>query len=137
MASPAATGLTPAEGRRFAFTLAPAFGLLGALMGWRGHARLAYAAYAIAAVLAIAGLLTPSRLGPAQAGWTRLGVAMSRVTTPIVLGVVYYLLITPTGLLRRTFGRSPLARDRNAESFWIRRPAVDPTTARSAMQRQF
>ncbi len=129
----AATRLTTAEGRRFAFTVGPAFAALGGLAWWRGDPRVATLLLAIGLALAMAGLTVPRHLGPLQSAWMALARAISRLTTPILLGIVYYGVITPTGLLRRTIGGNPLRRSRDVTSCWVSRRGAP----RSDLDRQF
>ncbi len=42
--------------------------------------------------------------------WMRFGLMMSKITTPIIMGAVFYLIITPTGLVMKVFSRDPLRR---------------------------
>jgi hypothetical protein len=63
----------------------------------------------------------------------RLAVVLSRVTTPIVMGVIYYVVFTPMGFVRRRLGRNALIRP-EGESFWISR---QPGARRSDLSRQF
>lgn len=137
MAPTDAARLTTAEGRRFAFTLAVGFSVLGALLYWRGRPHIALTLAVVGAGALIAGFLLPTRLGPVQRGWLALGVALSRVTTPVFYTVLYMAVLMPTGWLRRTFGRSPLERDAAAGSYWVRRPPPDPGEERRSMERQF
>jgi hypothetical protein len=113
-------GLSPAEGRRFALTLAAAFGALAALLWWRERRTLAAVLGAVAAAFALAGLFLPGRLGPVYRAWMGFAHAISRVTTPIFMGVVYFLVITPIGVARRTLGGNPL-RAHQGESGWVDR----------------
>jgi Saxitoxin biosynthesis operon protein SxtJ len=129
-ASPAR--LSPAEGRRFAFTLAAAFGALAALLWWRERRTTAAVLGAVAAAFAFAGLLVPGRLGPVHRGWMGFAQAISRVTTPIFMGLVYFLVITPIGLVRRTIGGNPL-RAHRGESGWVDRRGAP----RGDLNRQF
>lgn len=137
MAATDSARLTAAEGRRFALTLAGGFVLLGALALWRGRQRIAVALFALAALALLAALLVPTRLGGVQRGWTALGLALSRVTTPIFYSVLYLVVMTPMGWIRRTVGHSPLARDPAAASYWIERDQPSEEERRSAMERQF
>jgi hypothetical protein len=123
-----------AEGRRFGLTLGAAFALLGGLLWWRGHAVAALASIALATVVAAAGLVIPTRLEPVERAWMKLAHALSWVTTPLFMGVVYFLVITPTGMVRRSLGRSALRRPRSAPSYWVAR---DITARRSDLERQF
>ena len=129
MASATSTRLTSAEGRKFGLTVGTAFIALAALTGWRGHPIVAGALGVLGAGLWLGGLGIPERLGPVQRGWMAIAFAISKVTTPIILGVVYYLVLTPTGILRRTLGQSPLATGVTA-SLWrpkTREPQSDLT----------
>lgn len=137
MAAAPPPGLTAAAGRRFALTLAAGFAALGALLRWRGASTAALVPWALAALLVLAALVAPSRLGPLERAWTAFGVALSRITTPVFYSILYFLVLTPTALLRRTFGRSPLARDPAAPSYWVARPPSEPEAARRALERQF
>jgi hypothetical protein len=123
-----------AEGRKFGLTLGAAFVVLSALLWWRGHPTAALTSVALATVMAAAGLVIPTRLEPVERAWMRLAYALSRVTTPVFMGIVYFLVITPTGIVRRSLGRSALRRTRTAPSYWVAR---DIATRRSDLERQF
>ena len=129
--------MTAAAGRRFAFTLAAAFAVFALLAHWRDAsvARMVFGALAL--IFALLGAVVPTRLRRIERAWMALGHAIGRVTTPIIFTLLWWLAVLPTGFLRRTFGRSPLARDRNAPSFWAKRAPRDADVARSAMERQF
>lgn len=121
MAHRSASRLTRSEGQRFAFTLTAAFGFMAGLSWWRGSPRPAVAFGTLAVVLLLAGAAIPTRLGVVRAAWMGLAHAISRVTTPIFMGVVYFLVITPSGVLRRLFGADPLRQARDKDSGWIDR----------------
>lgn len=133
MATRAAARLSPGEGRRFALTLATAFIGLAALLLWRGATRIAAVCGLLGATLALAGLVLPTRLGPVQRAWMGVAHAISKVTTPLFMGLVYYLVLTPTGLLRRGLGSNPLRRARSGQSSWVSRRE----SPRSDLTRQF
>tara|TARA_A100001037_G_scaffold303121_1_gene336323 strand:- start:2809 stop:3207 length:399 start_codon:yes stop_codon:yes gene_type:complete len=48
-------------------------------------------------------LLWPKGLFPVYKGWIRIGMVMSKITTPIILSVIFYVLFMPMGLLMRPF----------------------------------
>ena len=96
--------LTAAAGRKFGLTVGIAFLAIGALLVWRAKPLRADVAFALGALLVLAGLTVPTQLGPVERAWMRLAHLISKVTTPIFMGVVYFLVITPLGLLRRAFG---------------------------------
>ncbi len=124
--------LTPREGRRFGLTVGAAFCVLGALSWWRGHDLAPQIFAGIGILLALAGLVAPTRLGPVQAGWMGMARAISKVTTPIFMGLVYFLVFAPVGLLARAIGRNPLQRP-GQKGVWIPR---DPSR-HSDLHRQF
>ena len=57
--------------------------------------------------------------------------------TPIVLGIVYFMVLTPIGVVRRAAGGNPLAHKLFGDGYWIARPPVAPKERRSRMERQF
>lgn len=87
-----------------------------------------------AAGLALVAALAPRVLGPFNAAWTRFGLLLNRVSSPVLLGAVYVLAVVPTGLVVRALGRDPMrrARDSQAASYWIERE-----TGPGPMTRQF
>ena len=61
--------------------------------------------------LAVWGMVAPATLRPVYRVWMRFGLLMSRVTAPLVLGIVFFGLVLPMGLVMRLFGRDPMARN--------------------------
>jgi len=66
--------------------------------------------WVIFGVLALAGLAAPMALRPVYHWWMRFGLFMSRITTPLIMGIVFYLVITPMGLVMRLMGKDYMAR---------------------------
>jgi hypothetical protein len=124
--------LKPGEGRRFAWTVGTAFLVLAVVVFWRGYAWASVIFTVFGGTLWLAGLALPERLGPLQAAWMKLAHAISRVTSPIVLAVVFFLVITPIGLVMRLGGRNPIRHQPVDSSFWFRR-----TGDASDLRRQF
>jgi Saxitoxin biosynthesis operon protein SxtJ len=113
--------LTPAEGRKFGLTLAGAFAVLALIAWWRGGARAPIVFGTLAGLFLLGGALLPTRLGPVQRAWMGMAHAISKVTTPIFMGVVYFLVITPAGLVRRLFGSNALRTAQGRASGWVDR----------------
>jgi hypothetical protein len=126
--------LTAAEGRKFGLLVGGAFLLLGAVFWWRTWLIGAVTAVVLGSSLIAAGLAAPTRLGPVYRGWMAFAVAISKVTTPILMGLIYFLVLTPTGLIARLLGHRPLSRPLGAANYWQSRPAG---TGRSKMDHQF
>jgi hypothetical protein len=124
--------LTPREGRKFAITLAAAFGVLGGIAWWRESPRTALVFGVVAGAFALGGLLLPGKLGPVYRAWMGFALVLSKVTTPIFMGVVYFLVITPIAALRRTLGGNPL-RAHAGETGWVDREQ----SPRGDLTRQF
>jgi Saxitoxin biosynthesis operon protein SxtJ len=94
-------------------------------------------ALGVAAVFAILALLWTAALAPLNKLWTKLGVLLYRVVSPIVLGLLFFVTVTPMALLMRILGKDPLRlrRDPNAASYWIHR--TPPGPAPDSMKNQF
>ena len=114
--------MTAGEGRKFAFTVGAAFVVLAGISYWRGHRIPVIVLAALGALLLFAGLVAPAKLGPVQRGWMGLAERISRVTTPIFMGLVYFVVLTPVGLIMRAVGRRPLEQKEVDGSYWVRRP---------------
>lgn len=115
------TRLTPSEGRKFAWTVGAAFLALAGIAWWREHPALVTGFGAVGGLLLTGGLLVPGRLGPVYRAWMGFAVKLSAVTTPIFMGIIYWLVFTPIGLAMRLFGRSPLGQSPVGGSFWSAR----------------
>jgi Saxitoxin biosynthesis operon protein SxtJ len=90
-----------------------------------------------ACAFALAATYAPWILRPLNAVWTRLGALLHRIVTPIAMGVVFFVVVTPIAWMMRALGKDPLRlkRDTDAKTYWIERqpPGPDPQT----MTRQF
>jgi hypothetical protein len=127
--------LTPQQGRRFGLTVGGAFLVFAAIAWWRSNPTLSIVFGALGGTLALAALAIPTHLGPVERAWMALAHAISKVTTPIVMGVMYLGVLFPVGVLRRGFGGNPLVHAQVDDGFWRHRPA-GARRSRS-MQRQF
>ena len=94
---------------------------------------LAVAAVGYSLCAATAGFLLvalgfPSILAPLNRLWLRFGLLLHRIVSPLVLGIMFFLVITPMGLLMRAFGKDLLRLkfDRAAASYWIERTPPGP-----------
>ena len=77
-------------------------GLFGVLLPFLFGRAVPYWPWALAAVFVGAALIAPATLRPVHYFWMTLGLILNRVTSPIFMAVVFFLLITPVGWLRRT-----------------------------------
>lgn len=135
MAEAVPTRLSRGVARRFGLVVGAAFFLLGGLAWWRGRPLMAQVLGGIGAALLVSGVIAPEALSPVYRVWMRAALALSSVTTPILLGLVYFGIITPIGALRRLLGQDSLASRAGADSFWVGRP--DHQRQRPDMEHQF
>ena len=116
--------------RSFGVVFAAASAVLALLPLLRGRDLRLWALIVAAAFLG-AALLRPALLAPLNRLWSRLGSLLGRVTNPIIMGLVFFLLITPMAVILRLRGNDPLrlrlAPER--ESYWIERTPPGPAPA--------
>lgn len=81
--------------------------------------------------------LRPHVLAPLNRAWMRLAKILSRIVTPVVMGMIFFSVVWPTGVVRRLSGADPLHRRSKgrSDSYWIKRPAAGDGSA--AMKNQF
>jgi hypothetical protein len=126
MSSPAEPTRTPRELRRFGLMVGGAFGVLALISRWRGHDIPPLVLGTLSVLLVVPGLLLPTILAPAERWWMRFAEVLGRFNARIILSLLWVLVMTPIGFVRRLFG-DPLDRSmRSAQtSVWVRRP-VEP-----------
>lgn len=88
--------------------------IFGLFLPWLLDSKMNVSVFVFSALWAGWGLLLPKTLAPIYNGWMRFGSVMNRITTPLILSIIYFILITPTGLLMRMFGNDPLKRKLDA-----------------------
>ncbi len=119
MAERVRPGLTKSQGRKFGLTVGIAFLALTAVLLWRERETIAYVTGSLGGILVVAGLLVPTKLGPIERAWMAMAHKISKVTTPIIMGIVFFLVVAPIGLVMRAFGKNPLEHERHDGSFWV------------------
>ena len=135
MAAGVPARLSPAEGRKFGLLVGGGFLVLAAVSLLRHHPGPVRWLAALGVLLAGMGVARPSWLGPSYRAWMALGHALSRVTTPILMSIIFFLVVTPIGLLLRLAGRNPIPAVGKSRGRWV--PPVRLTDPRAAMERQF
>jgi hypothetical protein len=119
----------PPSMRVFGLIMLIGFGILGGLLllGWRDDAAswklvLGLALVVTGATIALWALVSPTTVRPVHDAWMRFGMALGTVVSAILLGVVYFVVLTPTGWLMRRTGTDPLARaiQRGPGTYWGR-----------------
>ncbi len=76
----------------------------------------------------LAAFALPKILAPLNKLWMRFGLLLHHIVSPVVLGILFYLFVTPMGLVMRLFGKDflHLRFDSSARSYWIERNPPGP-----------
>jgi hypothetical protein len=122
--------------REFGLVMAGVFVVLALFpLARGGHARVWPVLPAAAFVVAV--VVYPRVLAPLNAFWLRFGTLLHRVVSPIILGVLFFAVLTPFGVTSRVIRKDPLRlrRDPGAPTYWIDREAE--VAAPQGMTRQF
>jgi Saxitoxin biosynthesis operon protein SxtJ len=129
----AITGLnrnpSPTDLRTFGRLLIPFVALFGAVVGWRaGSSGPAAAVWVVGGAVALVYLAAPAARRPVFLGWTYATYPIGWAISQVVLGIVYFGVLTPIGLILRRLGRDPLERgfDGTAPSYWVEREPEVP-----------
>lgn len=82
----------------------------------------------LAAVFLVAAFAFPRVLRPLNKAWYWLGITLGKIVSPVVLGLIFFLLITPAGLIGRMLGRDELKlkKKEGAASYWVDRSPPGP-----------
>lgn len=103
--------------RQFAFTFAVIICILfGFIVPYIFNHSFSIWPWVVGSVFVVWGILLPVTLRPVYKLWMIFGLLMSKITTPIILGILFYLVLTPVGIVMRCFKADPMARSIDKES---------------------
>jgi hypothetical protein len=122
--------------RKFGLLFSLVFTVL-ALLPLRSGKGVRLWALGAAAVFLVTALALPAVLGPLNRAWSKVGLALGRITNPVITGLLFFVVIAPVGWLARRMGKDPLRLPwaPEAESYWI--PRVPPGPPPESMSKQF
>jgi Saxitoxin biosynthesis operon protein SxtJ len=122
--------------RSFGLVFAGVFLVIAGMPLFHGEA-IRWWSVAVAIVFALVALVKPALLAGLNRLWMKLGVLLAKVVSPIALGILFYVVITPIGVVIRLTGKDPLRLkfDPDAESYWI--PREPPGPPPGSMNNQF
>lgn len=102
--------------RKKAVEFAATFALLFLILRYffTGSAFLQNYAVLIAGILLAIGILVPTLLSPLEKGWMKLAVLIGHVMNKVILGLVFFLVLTPLSWLKRLFSGS-----NKGDSHWV------------------
>lgn len=76
----------------------------------------------VSSVFLLLGLKNSKILTPLNILWFKFGMMLGKYVSPIVMGLVFFLVVTPTGIIMRIFNKDLLKlKKRNINSYWIKR----------------
>ena len=125
----------PSSDRSFGLVFAAFFAVMAVLRIWAGREWVWWAAAAV--LMIVLALTVPAVLAPFNRLWYRFGLLLSRIFQPIVLGLLFFVTVTPIALIMRFTGKDPLRLRfrKDLDSYWIVRDPPGPSG--SSLNRQF
>ena len=111
---------TATELRKFAWVMAAAFSLFGAIGLFRGSQHTPTVLLSVAALFVFFGLVFPTALAPVFKIWMKFAHILGWINTRLILGVFFYLILTPVSTVMKIARRDLLRRrfDRSGASYW-------------------
>jgi hypothetical protein len=124
------------EWKKFGITMGIILSVIGFFLLWKKNNNYNYILF-LAAAFFITGLILPSILRPIYKAWMALAVVMNFIMTRVIMAVIFYLIVTPTGLIASLTGKKFLDMkiDKSAKSYWIIREKTNKL--KSDYERQF
>ncbi len=122
--------------RAFGIVFAVVFATIGLLpLVFGGTPR--WWSVAVGGVFLLLAYAAPRALAPLNRLWLKFGLLLHRIVSPIVLGIMFFGVVTPIGLVMRAVGKDPLRLkfERDAAGYWIDR--VPPGPPPESMKDQF
>ncbi|MDF1730306.1 MAG: SxtJ family membrane protein [Minwuia sp.] len=94
-----------------------------ALLPLLGDGQIRIWALIVAALILAISFIRPTLLAPLNLVWFKFGMLLGKIMTPIVMGLLYFVTITPIGLIMRAVGKDPLRTklEPEAETYWQKR----------------
>lgn len=113
--------------RSFGFVFCAVFMIIG-LWPLLKHGPVRVWALVLAAIFVVIALVAPKLLAPLNRAWMKFGLLLAAVISPIFLGILFYLVFLPMGLVMRLAGNDALKLklDRDARSYWVDRDPPGP-----------
>jgi hypothetical protein len=121
-----AYGVKRGSERGFGLLFAAAFLFIGFSPTFRGQ-QVRWSPAIVGALFVIVTIIWPRVLAPANQMWFGLSLALGRILTPFLLGLFFFLVVTPFGLIARFFKWDPMRRTYTRDaSYWIPRDPPGP-----------
>jgi hypothetical protein len=122
--------------KTFGLFFSVVFITLAAYFYWKTWITFAFIALIIAFTFLAFTFFAPQILSPLNRLWYRFGLLLGKIVSPIVLGILFFLLITPASIVTRLFGRDELKiKKRSVKSYWADRS--QPSHPSDSFKNQF
>ena len=87
----------------------------------------------VSLIFLVLGILNSNLLSPLNKIWFKFGIFLGKIISPIIMGIIFFLVVTPIGLIMRLFGKDVLNLKYNDyKTYWI-----EKTGPKSKMKNQF
>ena len=87
----------------------------------------------VSIIFLILGIINSKILTPLNNLWFKFGLFLGKIVSPIVMGIIFFFIVTPTGIIMRIIGKDILNLKRNnLNTYWI-----EKTNENSSMKNQF
>lgn len=81
----------------------------------------------------VLGLINSKLLTPLNKIWFKFGILIGNIIAPIIMGIIFFFVVTPTGIIMKLFGKDPLnLKNNNNDTYWINKDKNN-----SSMRKQF
>jgi hypothetical protein len=121
------TPIQSSSDRSFGFVFTAFFFIVGILPLIHGRG-LRLWALGLALAFLLLSLTVPHVLAPANRAWTKFGLLLHGIVSPIALGILFFGVVTPTGFIMRLLSSDPLRLrfDQSSTSYWVVRTPPGP-----------
>lgn len=113
--------------RKFGWFVTSVLTAAAAYLYWKNSDAWASTLVGLAVIFAVTTVSAPRRLTQLNRLWYTLGLLLGKISSPIVLGLMFFVLLTPVSLAMRLSGRDALKmKKRNVKSYWVDRNPTGP-----------
>lgn len=122
--------------RKFGFIALIFFGCLSSIGLWTERPVATYV-FGVLGILGLGLAALPERLRPVYRGWMKVAHLIGKMVNTLVLTFAYYVVITPSALIKRALGGAPIRTrpDKKASSYWIAR--TEPAQPKERFLKRF
>ncbi|MEI8350388.1 MAG: SxtJ family membrane protein [Candidatus Omnitrophota bacterium] len=109
--------------REFGFVLALILCVIGTVNFFKGHDKISGWLFIFSTVSFVLSFFSPRVILPIYIVFTKIGHVLGWINTRIILSIIFYLVITPFGLVMKLFKKDPLEKSicKTKDSYWVKR----------------